>query len=452
MIDLDKKTLFIDISITIVVSLIFIFRLWYQHRKRYSGLSLILVYFILNVISALLIFFRSIVSDFFSIVFSNGITMISMFCILLGLEKFIGVRSKHYHIYIYLLLFLIIQSYFTWIIPNMAARNINISIGHIFFSSNLAILLYYRTPKELRNITKELVIVFSLFIVVNIVRLYDQLSIVTIYSNEKQFLMNFDIYILLLYQAFALALSFAFVQMINNRLKQDILNNEKEIILSRNILKRLIVNNQAEYENGKINLATQIDNNLNQSLAALRLNLGFIKKKMTNNEQNICPEIIKLVEQTYMQTGLTIERSLSLMNEVRNEILYLYGIEEAIKLNIEDIKKETNLICTFKYKSDKKEIDKKLSLELFILYQDIIAVLLNKNSTDKIQITLEIEKTVIRLTIIENGNSFDQNNEPLTENSVPAILKEKAALINGSLEIIQLNSTETILALEIQFD
>ena len=279
MIDIDKKTLFFNFTITIILSLIFVFMLWYQHRSRYQGLFLILSTFILNLFSTTLIFLRNTIGDFYSIVLSNELTMIGMFCILVGLEKFIGVRSKHALYYLYLLLFMIVQSYFTWIIPNMAARNVNISIGLIIFCLNIVILLFYRTPKTLRNVTKEIGIVFALFIVVNCIRFYNQLSIVPIYTIENQKLMNFDLFILLLYQIFVIAVGFVTIHMVNKRLKQDILNDEKQIILSRNILKNLFVNLQTEYENGKINLATQIDNNLNQSIGSIENEFRHYKEK-----------------------------------------------------------------------------------------------------------------------------------------------------------------------------
>lgn len=449
MFDIDKKTLFLDFTATIIICIIFIFMLWYNHKNRYQGLFLIWFSYVLNIVSSTLIFLRDTVGDFYSIVLSNELTMIGMFCIFVGLEKFIEVRSKHTLYYLYLVLFMIAQSYFTLVIPNMAARNVNISVGHIVFCTSIVFLLFYRTPKSLRNITREIGIVFIFFIAVNIIRFFDQLSIVPVYRADNLKLMNFDLYILLLYQIFAIATGFVSVHMVNKRLNQDILNDEKEIILSRNILKKLFVNLQTEYENDKIDFATQIDNNLNQSLAALRMNLGFIKKKLSKNEQTINPELISLVEQTYRQTGITIESSLSLMHNVRNEILYLYGIVDAIKLNIEEIQKQTDIICNFKYSSENIELEKKRSFALFNLYQDVIFWLLNSNETEKVEIELEKEDKVVRLKIIIIANNLDWTDKEVDENSQIAILNEKATIANGTLHIKKLSDTESLIIIEI---
>ena len=200
MIDIDKRTLFLDFTVSIIICIIFICMLWYHHKNRYKGLFLILSSFVLNLISSALIFLRGSIGNFFSIIFSNELTMVGMLCIFVGLERFIGVRSKHVFYYLYLIVFMIIHSYFTWIIPNMAARNVNIAIGHIIFSTSIVYLLFYRTPKALRNITKEIGIVFLFFIVVNIIRFYDQLSIAPIYTADNQKLMSFDLFILLFYE------------------------------------------------------------------------------------------------------------------------------------------------------------------------------------------------------------------------------------------------------------
>ncbi len=390
---------------------------------------------------------------------------------LLGLEKFLGVRLKHTLQYLFLLLFMLAQVYFTWIVPNMAARNVNVSIGHIVFCSSIVDLLFYRTPKALRSLTREIGIVYFLFILVNLVRFHDQLGHVDELNVQNSELMRLDLFILMLYQVFLIASGFVTTHMVNRRLKQDVQNDEKELKLSQNILKNLFVNLKSEYEDGRINLATQIDNNLNQSLASLRMNIGIIKKELSGAGKAVTPELISLVDEAYEQTGDTInqvctlhfqsvdeayeqtgdtiERSVSLMNKVRNEMLYLYGIEEAIMLNIEEIQSQTVIICDYKIGAERLNLERKQSFTLFSLYEDVVVWLVNNGKTEKIEIELEKENEIVRLKIIATGNNADLNTEVSDENSQIAVLKEKVQLANGTLSVKSLSDRESIITIEL---
>ena len=113
MLDIDRSTLFLNFTVTILICIVFVLMLWYQHRNRYQGLFVLLLSYILNLTSVALIFLRGTIGDFYSIILSNTLTMIAMFCMLLGLEKFLGVRLKHTLQYLFLLLFLLAQVYFT---------------------------------------------------------------------------------------------------------------------------------------------------------------------------------------------------------------------------------------------------------------------------------------------------------------------------------------------------
>lgn len=563
---LDLKTLFLDFTLTNTISLIFIIMLWLQNKSRYKGLNLIVVCYVLNLLSIVLIFLRGSISDFSSIVLSNAISLFGMFCTLLGLEMFVGIRRKHLFNYLYFVVFIAIQCYFTWISPNMAARNANLAVGFIIISVQSAWLLLFKVPASFRKLTRETGFVYVFFICVNIVRFVNQSYVAQSDLYNHLVLTKFDLYILLLYQISLLMLSFMIIYMINKRLQNDIsqeeskllvafhsvpyailitrksdgliidLNNgfelitghernrvtgmktdeiqlwantsernvvlsvlqekqevhdmefafrmksgeiktgllscinimykdeecilsvvydvtekkkaEKELKLSRDILKDLLLNLQNEHENEKINLASRIDNNLNQSLSALRINLGLLKKKLKSTNQNINEEILNLVEATYQQTGITIERSLSLMSSMRNEVLYLFGFVEAIRFSSEELTKRNHLTCTLTTNVEEVNLGKNRSSALFNIFQEILNTILQKNQATRTDIQLDVRNEMMTLKISENGRSFDEYLVIEDENTMIATLKEKLALINGIIDI-RLKNEDTIITIEL---
>lgn len=212
---------------------------------------------------------------------------------------------------------------------------------------------------------------------------------------------------------------------------------EREIKKSRDILKKLVVNLQTEHEIEKINLASQIDNSLNQSLAALRLNIGTLKKGLRSDGNVVSDKLMNLVDNTYSQAGTTIERSLSLMNNMRNEVLHLLGFVEAVTYSVEEIEKKGTVRCRFHCGLKKTEMDRNKSTVLFHILQEVLNHILQANQARRLEIVLDRKDELLLLTIIEDGNSFADYFGRNNDNSPLHVMREKTALFNGILDVKQ---------------
>lgn len=58
MLDIDRSTLFLNFTVTILICIVFVLMLWYQHRNRYQGLFVLLLSYMLNSTSVALIFLQ----------------------------------------------------------------------------------------------------------------------------------------------------------------------------------------------------------------------------------------------------------------------------------------------------------------------------------------------------------------------------------------------------------
>lgn len=563
----DLRTIYLNFILTDFISLIFIVLLWYQNRKRYEGLHLLVFDFLFQLVCISLIFVRGLIPDFISIVFSNLLGMAAAWFGLLGFERFVGRKSNQLHNVLFLLLFLIIQIYFSSFDQNLSFRNLNIATGYLFFGAQSAWLLLYRTPQKLRPFTFNTGIVFLYLSIVNLVR------IVFFFLSESGSEQNyfhaggFESLIAVLYQVTLLLLCFFVVLMINKRLVSDITQEEqklsiayhavpyailitrkedgcildvnegfqqiskysrsevigkssrdlqlwsqyderdflmtelqksnkvknlefyfriktgemvvgnlscinitvdnqdcllsvindvteqkraeREISKSRDILKKLVVNLQTEHEIEKINLASQIDNSLNQSLAALRINIGTLKKGLRSDGNVVSDKLMNLVDNTYSQAGTTIGRSLSLMNNMRNEVLHLLGFVEAVTCSVEEIEKKSAVSCRFHCRLNKTELDQNKSTVLFNIFQEVVNHILQTNRARKLEIILDRKDELLLLTITEDGNSYEDYFKSDNDNSPLHVMKEKAALFNGILDVRQ-EELFTIISIEMK--
>ncbi|MDD5186498.1 MAG: PAS domain-containing protein, partial [Paludibacter sp.] len=93
---------------------------------------------------------------------------------------------------------------------------------------------------------------------------------------------------------------------------------------SQQLLKKFAAQLQSAVEEEKVMLANQIDNELNQNLAALKIDLGHFKNKLNEKQLNDIPtEISKKIDDVYSILGNSLRSSLKIMNSLRNEVLYI---------------------------------------------------------------------------------------------------------------------------------
>lgn len=566
MISLDLNTIFLNYVFSNLVCLAVMLMLWFQTRKKFDGIGHVILNFLFQLIAMLLIFLRGNIPDFYTVLLANFLAIYGFYLAYVGLEKFVGLKSKKHFNYLYLTIFIIIHWYFTFITPNIEFRTINVSLILIFISLEGVWLMLYRTPKNLRNLTKNIALVFIAFALINFVRLLDIFT-------EKDFISPYfhsdelKVMVVISYHIVYLVFTFFMAIMINKRLMIEIEDHkqrysmafqsvpyaiiitrkhdgkviesnkgfeqifkfttqeatghttidlkiwansgEREIFLkelethgsitdmnfifrkktaelligqisciaveadneecilsiinditerkkaedelhsSRELLKSLILNLQSEYDEHKINLASEIDNSLNQSLAALRFNIGTLSQNLKKNADIVPKDLIEMADISYRNIGTTIQNSLQLMGNLRNEALYLLGLVDAITIYIEDFRTKTNIKCEFSCDSDTIKTNKIQSTALFRIFQDVMNLILKHNVASFVSIQLNVENEKLFFNITENGNTFLKILDELEENKMVLILKERTSLLNGSFKITRNEQDFTLICIEV---
>jgi PAS domain S-box-containing protein len=566
MLTIDLRTIFLNILVTELIALIFVTVLWYQNRKRYAGLGYVVAVFVLHFGSVLLILFRDLIPDFFSIIVANFLAMLSGFAGLIGYSQFVGYKSKFRLNYYLIVVFILIHSYFTYIKPDLFIRIINLSVYLMTFSLQTSWVLLFRAPAHLRPLTRYTGYAFFAFFWVNLIRII--LFFIFIPDTSQNYFDSgsFEKLIPVIFQLVLLLIFFQTFLMINRRLilemktEEDklsviyhsvpygilisrlgdglivdvnagfgnifgysrtdligkstsdlqlwqnpelretlireltmkgmlenieislqhksgrimecqcsaiqILIDNKPCILtvinditekkkaenalknSREILKRIVLNLHSEHDKEKISLATQIDNRLSQSLAALRINVGLLKKKLTNKDCEVSGELLQLVDSTYNQTGAAIEESQALMGQMRNEVLYLLGFQEAVALLTEEIQRKYPISFSFESNVPEIEPEPEIRSTLFALLQDLLKHILQHQKANAL--SLKISRTPGNLILILTVNGQMPDDKLFAEdNHIAEELKEKASLFNGTISFVAHSESFTEIRIEV---
>jgi PAS domain S-box-containing protein len=214
---LDMRTLILNYFVSNVLCTSVVAHLWSRNRYRFAGLDLWLAFFAAQTVYMPLVILRGIVPDWISMVASNVLLVSGPLLLYIGLERFVDQRSTQVHNYVLLAIFTVIQAYFVFVQPNLAAREINISVGLSVICFQGAWLMLRRINADMRPITKGLGLTFLAFCLVSIARII----VTVVIPPGHDFLKEsglFDTLLMLTYQMLFIVLTFSLSLMINHRL------------------------------------------------------------------------------------------------------------------------------------------------------------------------------------------------------------------------------------------
>lgn len=217
----DVRTLFLANMIIYGINIFAIALLWQNNANRYKGLFQWMISIVLVFIGNLLIVFRGTIPDFFSIWLANVIIMFAFQINVYGLVRFFLLRyRKFYHIlfgFFYVALF----SYFTYIEPNLNARNGLIGLLGLFTFGSMFIYIHFDLSAYFKRITRSFEFVLILFMIGNVIRIIyaiiDPTHHEDIFANHPR-----DVLSNIFVTVFAIILPLTFIILVNKRALDEV--------------------------------------------------------------------------------------------------------------------------------------------------------------------------------------------------------------------------------------
>lgn len=171
MFKIDFISIYLIYIIVNVINLFLSIALYFHIKKRFPGTLFIVLSMFANTSGNILVFLRNIVPDWISILIANSLIALSLLFLIKGLELFLNKKGSHLINYILILVFFNVHTYFTYVVPDIHIRHINITVTFFILSAQVAYLMLIRTPTTMRSITSPLGYVFLLVSVVQIIRI-----------------------------------------------------------------------------------------------------------------------------------------------------------------------------------------------------------------------------------------------------------------------------------------
>ena len=224
---LDMRTIIFLGVITNIVCTLFIVQLWRQSRDRFAGTAFWVLDFVFQAAAFVLIVLRGTIPDWMSMVLSNTLIIAGAILGFLGLERFVGKKCPQIYNYLLLTLFIFIHSYFTFVQPSLAVRNLNLSVALLLVCFQCLLLLWRRVEPGLRPLTFGVGLVFFLYCLVSVVRIVEYFVRAHVETNYLHSGL-FDALMLVSYQVLFILLTYSLVLMVNKRLLIQIGTQEEK--------------------------------------------------------------------------------------------------------------------------------------------------------------------------------------------------------------------------------
>ncbi len=197
-------------------------------------------------------------------------------------------------------------------------------------------------------------------------------------------------------------------------------------------------------ENERTAIAREMHDELGQLLTALKMEVGWLTKKMPDDAvlKEKGNEILSLVSEMLK----TVKR---IAMDLRPNILDELGLIAALEWQGHEFEKTKEIQFQFHTNLNDFNPERNLATNIFRVHQEALTNIARHAQATRIETTLETKDNWLRLVIKDNGNGFDVDGEK-HENSFGLIgMKERALMLHGELVVESVKRSGTVITLSV---
>jgi signal transduction histidine kinase len=198
-------------------------------------------------------------------------------------------------------------------------------------------------------------------------------------------------------------------------------------------------------ENERIAISRELHDDLGQSLTAVKIDLGIIKQKITDNE------IILRINKVTTLVGDTIKTVQRITSQLRPDIIDDLGLEAAIDWYANEFAQRMG-IKVFLDMDSSIELSPDASLIVFRIMQESLTNVARHSKATRVDIVLSKSEENILLSITDNGIGISEKQRNAKDSFGLISMKERSASLHGTFDISNSNGSGTVIKLWIPLD
>jgi PAS domain S-box-containing protein len=206
---------------------------------------------------------------------------------------------------------------------------------------------------------------------------------------------------------------------------------EQELKYSRDTLRDLSLHIEETRESERAKIAMDLHDDLGQKLTALNIDLGWLKKKLTESQPEIKDRLNSMSE-LLMDTIDTIR---TISSELRPGILDDLGLIAAIEWQLEEFEKRTGISFELTITPEEFAVSPDISILIFRIAQEVLTNITRHANATIVKIDLTKNENSIKLIAIDNGRGIKKAeiNDPKSFGIIG--MKERVKSFGGNFHI-----------------
>jgi len=206
---------------------------------------------------------------------------------------------------------------------------------------------------------------------------------------------------------------------------------ESELEDSREQLRNLNIHSVDVRERERTRIARELHDELGQLLTVLKLDLGFIEKKIL--DQGI--QMDNKISDMSQMVDLTINSLRRIITDLRPSLLDNLGLIAAIEWQAKDFQNRTGIQCDVLVETSNLQADPDLSTTIFRIFQETLTNVTRHSQARNVWVKLDKCDHAINLVVQDNGLGIPA--EKITDSKSYGLMgiRERVIFCGGSVEI-----------------
>jgi PAS domain S-box-containing protein len=177
---------------------------------------------------------------------------------------------------------------------------------------------------------------------------------------------------------------------------------ERELRQSREDLRSLSAHIQSAREEERGSIAREIHDELGQILSKLKLDIAWLKKRMSGDQAPLIEKAGKMSE----LVDSTIRTVQKISSELRPGVLDYLGLSAAIEWQAKEFQERTGITCSIAIAPEIAIEDKNISTAVFRIFQETLTNIMRHANAGRVSVALKQEDHLLVLEVRDNGQGI----------------------------------------------
>lgn len=205
---------------------------------------------------------------------------------------------------------------------------------------------------------------------------------------------------------------------------------------------------QSAREQERTSIAREIHDDLGQSLTALKMDLSWMRKRVSKNQQSLIDKMQSMSELVDMTIG-TVKR---IITDLRPGLLDDLGLEAAIEWQVEEFEKRTGIKCEARLDIEERILDPERSTAIFRILQGTLTNVLRHSKATEVKISLTERDGQVVLVTSDDGKGITKKQISNPRSFGLMGIRERAHVFGGDMEIVGARGKGTTVTVSIPIE